>query len=251
MARLALDLAVLDPEQDAKARFIVKLDDTTLTNVARPGGVDGTLYLVRTGSKWEVGSPAPAAHKGPHRYGPFKEVFKNRVVLTYATDGSDEENAWAYARARYDAETFAYRGNGSMEVVADVAFDPRQRPDCNVVLYGHAGNHTLWSDLLGTSPVQVKEGSIRIGSRELKGENLACLFVRPRSGNDTALVGVVAGTGPAGRRLTDRLPYFVSGVAYPDLFVADPTMLESGIKGVRMAGFFGADWSVEQGEFAE
>ena len=51
-------------------------------------------------------------------------------------------------------------------------------------------------------------------------------------------------------RLTDRLPYFVSGVAYPDCTVLSTDVLISGNAGVRAAGFFGNDWTVETGDFA-
>ena len=43
-------------------------------------------------------------------------------------------------------------------------------------------------------------------------------------------------------RLTDRLPYFVSGVAYPDWCVFGPEILTTGTAGVRGAGFFTEDW---------
>ncbi len=61
-------------------------------------------------------------------------------------------------------------------------------------------------------------------------------------------MGVVGGTGLAGMRLTDRLPYFVSGVAYPDVCVLGPAVLAEGAIGVRLAGFFGLDWGEESGE---
>jgi hypothetical protein len=91
---------------------------------------------------------------------------------------------------------------------------------------------------------------VTIGAREIIGEDLACLFVRPRPGSDRALVGVVAGTGTAGVRLTERLPYFISGVGYPDCVVLGSEVLRDGTAGVRVAGFFGNDWSVESGDFA-
>jgi hypothetical protein len=50
-------------------------------------------------------------------------------------------------------------------------------------------------------------------------------------------------------RLTDRLPYFVSGIAYPDCIAMRPEVLDSGAAGVELAGFFGPDWSIERGEF--
>jgi hypothetical protein len=98
--------------------------------------------------------------------------------------------------------------------------------------------------------VQVSRGLVRIGARELTGDDLACLFCRPREDSATAYVGVVAGTGMPGLRLTDRAPYFVSGTGFPDLLVWTPRTLASGADGVRAAGFFGNDWSVEQGEVA-
>ena len=53
-----------------------------------------------------------------------------------------------------------------------------------------------------------------------------------------------------GMRLTDRLPYFTSGVGYPDCVVFGPEVLAKGTTAVRGAGFFGVDWSVGKGEFA-
>ena len=128
-------------------------------------------------------------------------------------------------------------------MVADAAFDPRREPDRNVILYGHAGMNAAWGPLLGSAPVAVGRGRLTVGDREQKADDLACLLVYPRPGSDVASVGVVAGTGPHGLRLADRLPYFSSGAAYPDWVVLDSA-------GVRGAGFFGNDWQVTSGESA-
>jgi hypothetical protein len=50
-------------------------------------------------------------------------------------------------------------------------------------------------------------------------------------------------------RSTDRIPLFSSGAGIPDLIVVSPAMLEKGSEGIRVAGYFGNDWSVEKGEF--
>ena len=63
-------------------------------------------------------------------------------------------------------------------------------------------------------------------------------------------MAAIGGSGIAGLRLTDRLPYFVSGVGYPDCIVLGPEMLSSGREGIRAAGYFGLDWSVQNGQFA-
>ena len=61
---------------------------------------------------------------------------------------------------------------------------------------------------------------------------------------------VVTGADARGMRLTDRLPYFTSGVHYPDWIVLGPETLEHGLAGVRAAGFFGPDWRIDTGESA-
>jgi poly(3-hydroxybutyrate) depolymerase len=226
----------------------VELDGQKLEGVALP--TTAALYLARVAETWRVAPEPPRALKGPHRYGPFKEAFRDRMVFVYGTRGSAAENAWAFAKARYDAETFWVRGNGSVDVIADTAFDPATERDRGVILYGNADTNAAWPALLAGSPVQVRRGAIRVGERTLSGDDLACLFLRPRPGSERALVGIVAGSGPIGMRLTDRLPYFLSGVGFPDCTVIGAEMLTDGIAGVRAAGYFGLDWGVTSGEFA-
>ena len=174
--------------------------------------------------------------------------------MVHGTRGTAAENAWALGRARYDAELFWYRGNGSVDLVADSAFlDPARKAefqDRGVIVYGHAESNAAWPTLLADSPVQVRRGSVRIGRRELSGDDLACLFVRPRPDSKQAAVAVVSGTGMSGLRLTERLPYFLSGVAYPDCSVFSAHDLENGDAALQAAGFFGIDWGVDSGEFA-
>src|SRR5262249_45289800 len=155
--------------------------------------------------------------KGPARYGTFNSVFDNRALLVYGTAGNPDENAWAFSKARYDAETFYYRGGGSLEVLPDTRFDFNGETDRNLILYGNAHTNSAWQQLMATSPVDIRRGHIRVGTRTEPGDALAVVTVRPRPGSDTATVGVVAGTGPAGMRLTNRLRWFVSGIVYPDL----------------------------------
>lgn len=226
----------------------VELDGQKLENVAFPA--EGVLWLERSGEAWRLASKPASNLKNPERNGPFKAAFRNRMLFVYGTKGTEKENAWSYAKARYDAETFWYRGNGSVDIVADTEFEAKKTRDRNVILYGNADTNSAWSVLLNNSPVQVRRGAVRVGAKEVKGEDLACLFVRPRTDSETASVGVVSGSGIAGMRLTDRVPYFVSGVGFPDCTVLDTATLTQGAEGVRCAGFFGPDWSVETGEFA-
>jgi dienelactone hydrolase len=241
VARLALDL---DPVP-AGGPLVVELDGKGPGPVDRPAG--NRLWLERRGDSWRSAEAPSPALKGPHRAGPFKEAFRNRFMLVYATKGDAAEDAAAFAKARHDAETFWYRGNGSVDVVADVDFDPAADRDRSVILYGNAETNAAWGPLLGSSPVQVRRASIAIAEHRFRGDALACLFLRPRPGSDRASVAAVAATGPAGMRLTDNLPYFVSGAAFPDLTILG---LHEGRLVVRAAGFFGDNWGVDSGEFA-
>jgi pimeloyl-ACP methyl ester carboxylesterase len=263
VARLALDLTELSaPRQrqvegetvdatvlPAAEPLTIELDGQALENIPWPEA-QPQIWLRRDGEKWTVVSRPPPTEKGPQRYGPFKQVFRNRFMFVYGTQGTAAQNAAAYNKARYDAETFWYRGNGAVDVIPDTLFDPSKDRDRNVIVYGSADTNAAWVALLGESPVQVRRGGLTIGQREIAGDDLACLFIRPRPGSDRALVGAIAGTGEAGLRLTERLPYFVSGVAYPDCIVLGPEVLTSGTAGIRVAGFFGIDWGIESGEFA-
>ncbi|MCC6444533.1 MAG: prolyl oligopeptidase family serine peptidase [Armatimonadetes bacterium] len=241
--RLTLDVAHILPGRP----FRVEIDGQKLADIPWPKAK--RLWLARQGEQWAATGPALPDMKGPHRYGPFKMAFLNRPLFLYGTQGTPEENAWAFAKARFDAESFWYRANVSVDVLPDTAFDPKADPDRNIILYGNADTNRAWNVLLPDSPVEARRGLVRIADREYRGDDLACLFLRPRPGSDSASVGAVAGSGLSGMRLTDRLPYFLAGVSYPDCIVMGPEALFRGSAGVRAAGYFGSDWSVEKGEF--
>ncbi|MFO1497794.1 MAG: prolyl oligopeptidase family serine peptidase [Verrucomicrobiota bacterium] len=222
--------------------------------------LDQALYLLRTGERWQVSHPPSPDHKSADRSGPFREAFRRHMALVYATQGSAEENAWSLAKARYDAETFYYRGNASIELIADVdvvrhfekPFGRRQSPTAsrNLVLYGHADCNAAWEPLLANSPVQVRRGSVRLGEHTWRGDDVACLFLQPNPRDAATLVGVVAASGLPGMRVADRMPYFVSGAGFPDCLVVGAELPTEGSHGLRAAGFFGQDWQVGSGDFA-
>ncbi len=262
VARLALDLSELSRPRERKdgdktvdatvlkagEALVIEIDGQTLSPVEWPAD-EPRLWLEKTDGAWAAGRRPAATMKNARRAGPFRQAFNDRFVLVYGTQGGADENAWALQKARYDAETFGYRGNGSVDVVADTAFDPAAEPDRGVILYGNAATNAAWARLLEGCPVRIEPGRAAVGDRALTGDDMACLFLWPRPGSETALVGVVSGSGLPGMRLTDRLPYFVSGVHVPDFCLIGVEMLRDGAKGVRAAGFFGNDWSVERGEF--
>jgi poly(3-hydroxybutyrate) depolymerase len=243
VSRLRLDLRhLVNPN-----KVTVELDGSTPGTIELPERTL-ELWLARIGDEWKPCPPPAPSVKSATRSGPFKVAFNNHMVFVYGTAGSADENAAIYAKARYDAEVWWVRGNGSVDVLADSEFDPTREPNRNAILYGNADTNRLWSTLVGDDPIVVTRSSITFGGREIAGDDLACLFLRPRKGSDTALVGVVAGTGIAGMRLTNRVGYLMSGVGLPDWCVLGPEVLQQGVRGVRAAGYFANDWSISSAD---
>jgi len=243
IARLSLDVGALLSEGPVS----VELDSQKIENIEWKRET-GKIWLERGADQWSVIEQPSFDLKGSHRYGTFKDAFKNRVMFVYGTQGSTDENQWAVMKARYDAERFWYQGNGSVDIISDTEFDPLAESDRNVILYGNAETNTAWKVLLKDSPVVVKGGQIKIGKRTIKGDDLACLCIRPRPNSKIASVGVVAGTGIVGMRMTDQRPYLAPGYAYPDVTIFTPEMFSKRNKGIKVAGFFGLDWSLKSGE---
>ena len=59
----------------------------------------------------------------------------------------------------------------------------------------------------------------------------------------------MAGSGSAGLKATDRIPYLTSGSGYPDCLVLAAEAWRTGLAGVRAAGFFGPTWGLKDGDF--
>jgi len=211
-------------------------------------GKEGKVFLKNINESWHIAEKPGAEQKGPHRNGGFKDAFNNNVVLVYATNGTRSENEWYYNRALYDAEKFYYLGNGSIEIIKDSNFKSSKYKDRNVVLYGNRDNNKAWKNLLKHCPVQVSDNKIQIGDKKLAGEQWGTVFIYPRSDSDKASVGVVSATGEQGMRATFSNDY-LGRPAYPDVLIFDHTMMKNGISGVKCTGFFGNDWSVDNGDF--
>jgi len=210
-----------------------------------------SLFLQRGGSAWELSSGPDLTNEVPNRSGPFKQAFNHRALLVYGTHGSPAENAAMLAKARFDSESFWYRGNGSFEVASDEQCLSGEFEDRSIILYGNSNLNRAWAPLLGGSPVDVRSGAVQVGDRTYPGDALACLVIRPRHNDFGTSVAGIGGTGLAGLRLTERLPYFLSGVGYPDFCVFGPEVLSTGIEGVKAAGYFRNDWSLNPDDMVE
>ena len=243
--RLIIDKSAVPPGQP----FVVRIDGSR-PEVLRGMPASGQVWLEKRDGRWQRRLSPNKSNKGPQRYGGMKAVFDHDVLLVYGTIGNEEENDWSRAKAHFDAATFAYRANGSIDVVPDTQFDASQTKDRNVVVYGNVDTNRVWASLLSTTPVQVFRNRMTIDTRPQTGDDLGFLMVRPRVGSDTRFVAAVGGTGPRGMRLTNRLRYFWAGVGYPDFLLFGADALTAGDGGILAAGYFANDWGLEDADIA-
>lgn len=244
VAVLAFDLTGFEGDEPVT----LKLDYTDLEVTA--GETTGRVVIARDkDGDWHVAGETSSVQKSPSRGGPFKDAFRNGMIFVVGTAGTPAETRVLWSKARFDSEQWWYRGNGSVSIVEDTVFlsDHDWRNGRNVVLYGNAETNGAW-DALVDDVVRVDRTGVSIGEKRIVGDDLAVLMVRPIEGDPTGAVAVVAGTGEVGTRLVRTMPYWVSGIGYPDLIVFGADMLDGNPHGVRAAGFFGNDWTIENGE---
>lgn len=210
-----------------------------------------SLVLVLKDNKWIMWNTPELNQKGPHRYGTFKDGFNNNMVFVYGTMGTKEENDWSFNKAKYDAETWYYRGNGAVDIISDKEYSLAIYKDRGVVLFGNGTTNAAWKILLSDCPVQVERNKISAGDKVWTGDDLGAYFVWPIQGSSIASVSVVAGSGLKGMQAALANQYFAGASGFPDFMIYSLDMLRSGAAGVKMAGFFDNDWKLNKDEFIQ
>lgn len=232
------------PSLHLNGEITININDQTLKIAA-----DKKAILALKDAKWGFIGDVNTTEKYAERQGGFKFAFNNNVVFVYATGGSASEREWYLNRARFDAEAFLYKGNGSIDVIADSEFSLEKYKDRNVVLYGNASNNRAWKLLLENAPIQVDNQQIKVGDKVLKGNDLAAYFVLPRKDSKTALVGVVAGTSEKGMKATWANNYISGITGFPDVMIFKADLLLNGLPNMQVSGFFDNNWSPKTLEF--
>ena len=210
---------------------------------------NATNFFKKENDKWITTTTPSLNQKGPHRNGGFKDAFRNNVVFVYATKGSKAENDWYYHKALFDSEAFYYRANGNVEMIKDTDFSLKKYANRNVILYGNKDNNAAWKLLLNNSPIQVKNNELSFGDKKLSGDQWGMYFTVPRKDSDVATIGVIAATGNMAMKAAYANHYLLNGTTFPDVVLFNSDLLTEGFEAVKMAGFFGNDWTIESGDF--
>jgi dienelactone hydrolase len=235
---LKLDLKEFNPGD----KLQIKLDSTNALDYTVKA--NDSLFLKRDGKNWSVVSAPALQQKGPHRNGTLKDAFNHNMVFVYGTTGTKEENQWSYNKATYDAESWYYRGNGAVEIIADREYDLQRYKDRGVILYGNSTTNKAWKKVLNNCPIQVSRNDIIVGDKKFSGDQYGGYFVWPLSNSTTASVAVISGTGMKGMNAASANQYFAGGSGFPDYMIFTIDMLKDGVDGVKMAGFFDNHWKL-------
>ena len=234
---------------DANSPVTIKLDNAATLQYTTKANDSIVLFFDK--DKWVISSQPGSNQKGPHRYGTFKDAFNYNMVFVYGTTGTKEENEWSFNKARYDAETWYYRGNGAVDIISDKMFSLDKFKDRGVILFGNKNTNAAWNILLSDCPIQVERNTITAGNKKWTGDDLSAFFDWPIRCSSNASVGVVSGTGLMGMKAAFANQYFAGASGFPDFMIYGSEMLQSGVKGVKMAGFFDNDWKLSEDELVE
>jgi predicted esterase len=227
----------------------INIDNAALSYTTK--STADSIYLVKANDSWVLVQKPGNNLKGPARNGTFKEGFNYRMVLVYGTSGNTIENELSLNKARYDAETWYYRGNGAVDIIADKAYSAAKYKGRNVVLYGNSITNSAWKILLKDCPVKVDRNRIQAGMKTWTGDDLAANFVWPIQGTAYNSVSVIAGTGIKGQNTAFANQYLAGGSGFPDIFIYRLNMLKEGTGGVEMAGFFNNQWEITAESFVQ
>lgn len=217
----------------------VVLDGSQLTHI-----VNGTVLVLEKNTTWNKGTSPSLTNKGIQRNGGLKEAFNHNMVFVYATHGTEAENNWALQKAKYDAETWYYRGNGSVSLIADKDFTTAAYQNQGVILYGNETTNTAAAALLNNCPIKVTAGKIVMGNTVFEGQDLGAYFMYPAQNNGITSVALIGGTGVQGMQAADANQYFSGGSGFPDFMVFSLDMLIKGEDGIKAVGYFNNDWSL-------
>lgn len=228
----------------------ILLDNSAPILYTTQSSVDSVVLELKV-DKWVLSNTPSLTQKGPHRYGTFKDGFRNHMLFVYGTIGTAQENEWSLNKAKYDAETWYYRGNGSVDIITDVEYIKNKNQDRGVVLFGNKNTNAAWNTLLNDCPIQVSNDKIIVGEKVLEGNDLGAYFVWPIKGSDVASVAVVTGSGIKGMHAAFANQYFAGASGYPDFMIFSLDMLHAGANAIKLAGFFDNEWKIDMNEIEQ
>ncbi|MFY7795062.1 MAG: alpha/beta hydrolase [Chitinophagaceae bacterium] len=218
------------------------IDKSRLTMAVSDPSKD--IILARKDGSWVIGALPAVEEKGVSRGGGLKDAFRHRMIFVYGTKGTPEENRWAEQKARFDAESWYYRGNGAVDIIADNEYLDSAYKGRGLVLYGNATTNDLYKRFMKASPVRMERGRVYVGARVFEGDDLSGAYVWPNPEDPFTSVALIGGTGIKGMRAADANQYFAGGSGFPDFIIHGADISRKGAESLMATGFYDQRWQL-------
>ena len=202
---------------------------------------DDDIYLHNDQAGWRLAETVDYSGKNRIR-SHYEHLFNRPIVLVYGTNCDEKLMRANWAKARYDAEDFWRVADGHAHVVADKELTAEHLHDANVILYGNADTNSVWGKMLPNCPIDVRSGSVRIGDRSWKGDDLMTRFIRPLPGVDSGLVAVVGISGVDAARLVQPVSVIKDCGQMPDWTLMNAGSIDGA--DAMASGEFDRDWNL-------
>jgi len=177
--------------------------------------------------------------------GPIKRAFFEPFLIVAGTTGSDSDNALNMEVARNIAFRWWYRANGYARIVNDYEVTEADKEKYNLILIGAPCLNSICNEMIKRIPVGIEENGILWFNDYIPGSDMAVQLILP-STKYNRVVLCEFGTSQEGMRLAAALTPLYSGSDLPDFLIYDKEVKLKGYAGVRLAGFWGYDWSFNE-----
>ena len=157
---------------------------------------------------WKPGNPNGERQKRHGCSGPIGDLFFDNVMLVSGSAGTEEENYFT-RMAAYNLRSQFRKTNGGLHrggiqgensVVLPHSLDTELSEEWiranNLLLFGTPATNRLLKRFEDRLPVEFGSGSIKIGERTFRGEQVAIFAVFPHPENEDRYVAVHGGVTP-------------------------------------------------------
>jgi hypothetical protein len=230
------------PERWQDGDLTVEIDGAT---VCAEGCWGGLHFALSSSGSWTAVDHPPdrAGLKRPGLEGPAQDALYEGVTLVYGTQ--DPELEPFLRHLAYSEQGFRDRADVEFPVMADVEVTADLMERRHLVLYGTPDSNAVLGEMRGLLPIEVRGGSMTVGSEPMRGDDLSAVFIFPNPLAPDRYVIVKTGTSMLGLDGVRFAPRYL-----PDFAVFGPQMRTAldwrtfRDRPVLAGGFFEDDWSL-------
>lgn len=202
----------------------------------------------------EIGPQMARRERGPHNYGPLRQVFESQYVIVFGTQApSDDANRLA-TLALFIANLVHATGDGVARILPDTTPLGETASSHNVVFVGGAKWNRWARKLLPTEPsIRVLQTGVVVGNCSFSGPGIGVAALVPITNGErlgllldgvdidgvTDIVGLATPTIPP----MVRQPFTNT---LPDYLVTSASIRSNGVGGLLAAGYWGNAWEFRQ-----